>query len=441
MNVLLIDATQSFLDYAIHCARHGHSVRWFLGPLKNGDAPKVGRGLDEFEIVPDFKPHLRWADLILCSDNVKYMHDLTVWRKRGLPILAASPEAADLELCRSKGQDSFKSAGLDVMPSTEFTDYDSAIEFVKKTMKRYVSKPDGDADKALSYVSKSPQDMVSMLMRWKRLGRGREFILQEFVPGIEMAVGGWFGSHGFNEYVLENFEFKKMMNDDLGVNTGEQGTAIKYVKKGSSRLFRETLKKVEQQLHGLDYKGFVDISVIVDNEGNARPLEYTMRPGWPLFNIQQTVHPDPVQFLKALVEGRDEFKPYTDHAIGVVLTIPDYPYSHLTNKEVCGYPIYFLDDDNPFRGELHPCELMCAEAPTERKGKIVMEKQFVSAGDYLLVATGLGKTVREAKELAYQACESVEIPNSVGYRTDIGNRLKKQLPILQEHGYATEWEW
>src|SRR6185312_3846374 len=126
------------------------------------------------------------------------LQDLVVWRRRGLPILAPSPEAASLELLRDKGQESFKSAGLDVMPSTSFEDYDTAIEFVKKNMKRYVSKPDGDADKALSYVSKSPQDMVSMLMRWKKTQKQkREFILQEFVPGIEMAVGGWFGSHGF----------------------------------------------------------------------------------------------------------------------------------------------------------------------------------------------------------------------------------------------------
>lgn len=441
MKLLLIDATQSFLDFALRCARAGHMVRWFVGPLKNGKESKVGKGFDEFGLVPDFRDHLRWADLIMTSDNVKYLHDLTPWRRRGLPILAPSPEASDLELNRTKGQQSFASAGLDVMPYEDFKDYDTAIEHVKKTMKRYVSKPDGDADKALSYVAKSPQDMVAMLMRWKKNQGRRSFMLQEFVGGIEMAVGGWFGKHGFNEYVLENFEFKKLMNGDLGCNTGEQGTAIQYVKQSQSKLFKQTLAKVEQQLHGLEYRGFVDISVIVDGEGKARPLEYTMRPGWPLFNIQQALHREPCEFLKSLADGEDKFTPYTDHALGVVLTIPDYPYSHLTNKEVSGYPIYRLDDDNPFRGELHPCELMKGEAPVERKGKIVMDNLYLSAGDYLLVTTGIGNNVREAKAGAYQAAESVEVPNSVGYRTDIGDRLKKQLPALQDMGYATAWEW
>jgi phosphoribosylamine--glycine ligase len=68
-----------------------------------------------------------------------------------------------------------KKAGLSVIPSFEFHDYTEAIDFVKANPKRYVSKPSGDADKALSYVSKSPADMVFMLQRWKETGKRRDF--------------------------------------------------------------------------------------------------------------------------------------------------------------------------------------------------------------------------------------------------------------------------
>ena len=45
-------------------------------------------------------------------------------------------------------------------------------------------------DKSLSYVSKSPEDMVFMLGRWKKRSTLKgKFILQDFIPGIEMAVG------------------------------------------------------------------------------------------------------------------------------------------------------------------------------------------------------------------------------------------------------------
>ncbi len=276
MNLLLVDKGGDFLDFAIRCEEAGHSVRWFLAPQKNGDRQVIGDGLG-FR-VPDYHGSVKWADLILVSDNTWYMEELYGYRRKGFPVLSPSPDAAALELTRGKGQESFKRGGLAIMPSQEFKSLDDAINVVSKDGKRYVSKPDGDMDKALSYVSQSPRDMLAMLMRWKRLQKGaKKFILQEFVPGIEMAVGAWFGPGGFNHMVLENFEFKKLMNDNLGCNTGEQGTVIKYVQKEKSKLYKETLAKVEDQLHRLDYCGYVDISVIVDEKGEARPLEYTMR--------------------------------------------------------------------------------------------------------------------------------------------------------------------
>lgn len=437
MNVLLVDRGGDFLDFAIRCQEAGHEVRWFIAPKANGDRQKIGDGLG-FR-VSDYKASMRWADIILVSDNTWYMEELNGYRRKGFPVMAPSPESAALEIDRLKGQESFEQGKLDIMPFEAFTSYDDGIAYAIKTGKRLVSKPSGDADKQLSYVSQSPRDLISMLLRWKRLQRRHsDFILQEFVPGVEMAVGGWFGPSGFNNWVLENFEFKKLMNDNLGCNTGEQGTVIKYVEKEESKLFQETLAKVEDQLHRLDYVGWVDIAVIVDEEGKARPLEYTARFGWPCFQIQQALHREPVEFMLDLLNGKDSFRPYKDIATGVVLTIPDFPYSHLTNKEVSGYPVYNLDEENPYRANLHPCSLSWGEAP-DNKGKLL--PCFVSSGDYLLVSTGTGRTVEKSKDAAYEAIASVEVPNSKGYRTDIGDRLQRELPILHRLGYAKSFQW
>ena len=74
-------------------------------------------------------------------------------------------------------------------------------------------------------------------------------------------------------------------------------------------------------------------------------------------------------------------------------------------------------------------------------GEIVDQRLMVSTGDYLVVATGTGDSVKAAKSEAYKAVDSIEIPNSVGYRTDIGDRLKKDLPILQSHGFCLDWTY
>jgi len=125
----------------------------------------------------------------------------------------------------------------------------------------------------------------------------------------------------------------------------------------------------------------------------------------------------------------------------VVMTIPDFPYTKLTSKEVSGYPIYHLDEDNKYRFYLAPCELQWGEAYYMEEDEVVEKELFVSAGDYLVIANGTGDTVVESKRNAYRAVESIEVPNSLQYRTDIGERLQKGVEELQSHGYCTEWSY
>jgi phosphoribosylamine---glycine ligase len=435
MRILVIDANAASLDWTMRCQRAGHKVKWYVPPKDKGPSDfysHVGKGI--VERVNNPHDWYRWADLIVFTDNTKLIELGHAWRKQGWPVIAPSPVTQKWELDRDLGQKVFKQGGVDVIRGKGFNNYDQAISYVKKEMRRFVSKPDGDADKALSYVSKNAADMVYMLERWKKTNQlNRGFIIQEFKPGIEMAVGGWFGPGGFNEGWCENWEFKKLMNDDLGCATGEQGTVVRYVK--NSKLANKVLKPVEEQLARENYVGYVDVNCIITEDGTPWPLEFTMRPGWPLFNIQCPLHQgDPAEWLLDLALGRDckNFK-LNEIAVGVVLSIPDYPYSHITRKEVQGIPVYGFE----LTEDIHPCEMMMGTAPQERDGKIVDSPCMVTAGDYVLVSSGTGSTVSSAKSKAYRTLKKLEIPNSPMYRTDIGKRLLKQLPELQAMGYAT----
>ena len=433
MNILIIDHEGSGLDWGLRCQAAGHSVRLYLDNQKS----QIGDGL--LRRVPDWKPSMRWADLVFLTDNVILLKQLEPYRKRGFPIFGPSPEAAEWELDREKGQQVLNDAGVATLPYKNFSSYDKAIRYVKETLKRYVSKPSGDADKALSYVAKSPADMVFMLERWKQSNKLKsDFMLQEFVPGIEMAVGGWFGPAGFSPEVLENWEFKKLMNGDLGVATGEQGTVLRYTKQ--SKLADKVLHPVADALHKLNYVGYVDVNCIIDKQGNPWPLEFTMRPGWPLFQIQQALHKgDPAEWMVQLMDGGKGPNVSTDVAVGAVLSMPDYPYSKLTQKEVSGVPVYGITRAN--RDHIHPAEMKQGIAPAMVGGKVENRSMTVTAGDYILVASGTGATVSDAAKKAYTTMSQIEMPNSMMYRTDIGERLKKQLPELHKMGYAEGTEY
>lgn len=435
MRVLIIDSSGNGLDLAFRGQRDGHTVKIFIRQTPKSE--HIGRGL--VDVVDDWRSWYRWADLVVLADNTRYLRDLGgLQRVYPVPVIGATEEAAEWELDRSKGQTILRKHGIPTIPSKEFSDYDSAIAHVKKHDTRFVSKPSGDVeDKALSYVSKSPADMIYMLERWKKLSKHKSpFILQEFISGVEMAVGGWFGPGGFDDGWCENFEFKKLMNDDMGPATGEQGTVLRYVRQ--SKLARRVLAPLEKELERVKYCGYVDVNCIIDERGNPWPLEFTMRFGWPTQCIQTELHTgDSIEWLLDLANGKDAKSILYDRlAVGVVMAIPDYPYSHLTRKEVVGVPVYGLTE-SLFR-HWHPCEMMMGqEIPNQINGTHIKMPMLVTAGDYVGVMTATGTTVKDAALTCYRRLKKLIVPNSAFWRSDIGKKLAKQLPMIQKHGYAT----
>lgn len=345
MKVLFLDyyGTDGFLDIAMRAIRDGHDVRWYF---KRDDRNKwVGHGL--VPRVADWREHVRWADLIVLADNTKYLREIDVLRKGpNAKVVGATVESATWELDRKTGQNLFKRAGIAVPPFREFSDYDSAIAYVKRENRPFVSKPSYDEpDKSLSYVAKSPADLIYMLERWKKANKLKgAFILQEKVSGCEMAVGAFFGPHGFSSALFENWEFKSLMAGDRGPNVGEMGTVVRAVAK--SKLADKVLLPLEDMIARTGHTGYVDVNCIIDEDGDPWPLEFTMRFGWPTFNIQQALlKGDTVEWMLDLVEGRDS-KPFrlNEVAVGVVMALPEFPYNKTPIDKYMGVPIYGVLD-------------------------------------------------------------------------------------------------
>lgn len=434
MRLLVIDPLGNALDVAIRAQSDGHDVKYFV---RSKEATKnIGIGL--VERVDDFRPWIVWADVVFAADNTVYVRDLSNARSAGhRGIICGNESTVEWEIARARGQAVFTVAGVPTIPFRQFSDYDAAIQYVKKEDRRFVSKPDDEENKALSYVASSPEDMVFMLERWKKLGKLKStFILQDHVSGCEMAVGAFYSKKtGFGTW-CENWEFKKLMNNDLGVATGEQGTVLRFVSK--SLLAKRVLAPLERQLEKEDYIGYIDVNCIIDEKGTPWPLEFTMRPGWPTFNIQLAlVKGDSVSWLKDLCDGKRSEPWIMDRiAVGVVLSIPDYPYSNFTKKEIVGIPIYGIKP--ALWHHLHAGEMMLLnDAPIRVKDQVIYGPCPATAGDYVLIMTATADTVKDAANTVYRRLESLKVPNSPMYRTDIGRRLGKQLPLIQKQGYAS----
>jgi len=202
------------------------------------------------------------------------------------------------------------------------------------------------------------------------------------------------------------------------------------------KLAEKVLLPITKTLEELEYVGYIDNNCIIDDKGDPWPMEWTMRDGWPLrHNLTAHIkNADPAQWMLDMLNGHDTIEAIDGEvSISVVMAIPDFPYSKLTNKEVSGIPIYNCEDME----HIHLSEVMMGEAPVLCGDKVVTMPHPVSSGDYILISVGTGETITGARKSAYAAIRKIRMPNSPFYRLDIGRgRMVKQLPEIQKLGYA-----
>jgi phosphoribosylamine--glycine ligase len=418
------------LDLAWRAQNAGHEVRYWLPPTHTGDPLTYGDGM--VTKPKEWTESMDWAELIVLTGNAKYAGPLAEYFGKGYPIFGSNAKASELELDRKRGQEVLEEYGVETLPYRVAESIEEALRIVVEEGKAFCLKPwGGEADKSMTCVPETADDAIFQLEKWKTQGLKGALMLQERVEGVEIGISGFFGPGGWNTALEESFEYKRFLNGDLGENTGEMGTVIRHVKQ--SKLFDKILEPLTDYLHLCRYVGDCNVNCIVDKHGSPWPLEFTCRLGWPDFCIRQSVFKgDPVGWMADLLYGRDTLEVSADVALGVVMAHGDFPKHHDPQGTWEGYPIEYDSDES-----LHWQMVKDGEAPFLAGGKVKRMRTRLTAGTYVLVASGTGKTVSAAKRAAYSVVESVRWPSNIMYRTDLGDSLAEELPDLQVHGYAT----
>lgn len=437
MKLLIVDCDAMGLDLAMRASAYGHDVRWWYAP-EHGEKRPCGEGIEGCNIVEDWRDHVEWADLIFPTGNDRLMSALELCALEGHTVFGPSHTSARLETDRGWGMQVAKAYGLYVPEYEEFDDFDEAIAYVKKRDEAFVCKPFDAVDKSLSYVAKSPKDLVWKLQRWKETGRDfGKFILQEKLDGVEVGVSRWWGKDGWVGPPNENFEHKKLMPGDLGINTGETGTAMKYVHK--SLLFDEVLEPLAPFLRRIRHLGDIDVNCMLTKKGPAF-LEFTARPGWPAFAIMMSEHlGDPVEWMLDACKGKDSLDVTYEHAVGMLVWFGPWPYPGGQRDEIEGIPLYGIKDE-----DLPSLHFHAVKRGDNLNDKFEIEEGWQAVDEYLLTVTGLGSTVSKARLECDAILERIknETPCSPTWRNDIGGeKTKEGIAALQRRGYAREWRY
>lgn len=425
------------MDIALRAQDAGHDVRYWISKPH-----PVGEGL--IQKPKEWKPSMDWAELVVLTGNCDYPPGFEEYFTQGYPILGTNPKAAELELDRGIGQEVLKRYGVETLPYHVVSSVEEAVEHTLKAGKPFAMKPwGGTTDKSTTAVPKSVNEALYLLHRWKETGALQgQLMLQEMVQGVEMGISGYFGPGGWNEALEESFEHKKFMNDNLGGNTGEMGTVIRHVTK--SKLFDLVLEPLSDYLHLCRFVGDASVNCIIDDRGDPWPLEWTIRLGWPDACIRQEVlRGDPIQWAADLLYGRDSFEVSTKTVVGVVMAHGDFPRSEGPTgdppEDWSGFPIHGITDEN--HRHLHFQQVQNGRTPIVVGGRSKLVNATVTAGQYPLVVTGAAVGVKDAMAKAYEVAWKISWPSNVMFRTDIGKRLKDDLPKIQKHGFAEGMKW
>lgn len=409
MRVLGVGDSNDLGDLYRRLLQGGHEVRVFA---RDPACAGVLEG-----IVPrtqDWRRELSWVgrDGLIVFERCELGEEQEQLRRDGFRVIGGGLLGERLENDRAFGQAALREAGLRTAATRAFTGLEAGLDFVRRNPGRYVFKLNGDYASSRNYVGELPDgtDLLAFLeLQRRQLPEEASFVLMDRVSGIEMGTGAYFDGEQFLSPACLDWEHKRFFPGDLGELTGEMGTLVTYT--GAEKFFAATLGRLAPLLREHRYQGYVNLNTIANEEG-VWPLELTCRFGYPGFAILEALHQDAWEVILTRMvsrEGPRSFRVAPGFAVGVVLTVPPFPYPQATVPAE-GQPILFP-------GEMEDLHLHFGEV--KRAGGNL----FTSGpSGYALVVTGCGPDPEKAAADAYRRVSGVFMPN-LRYRNDIGARF------------------
>jgi phosphoribosylamine-glycine ligase len=347
------------------------------------------------------------------------------YAREKVPTIGDSTLADQLEEDRLFGLEFMQKCGLLVAPWEAFDNPADGIRHIKKRDKRLVFKPIGEQDdKSTTYVSRDAKDMLRYFDVLFRSAKVSEYILQDFVEGVEASTEVYINSTGY--YALNHtIETKKFLNNDLGPNTGCSGSLIWMVKRDNP-LFEKGLKKCVAPLQELGYVGPIDLNTITNSEGTWA-LEFTPRFGYDSEALLTRLLPIGFgEFLFSIASDQVPPDLTAKHPFcaSVRLSVPPYPCEGLPEKFYkAGIPIEGLHEKNLDRFYLYDA----------RKRGESDELETAGLCGWIGSPLAVGETPGAAFDGAYEMLKEVRVPNAQ-YRTDVCDAACKRYWQLREAG-------
>lgn len=376
----------------------------------------VNIGADEIETLCEFAQAEK-IDLTVVGPEVPLtMGIVDTFQEAGLEIFGPNKAAAQLEGSKGFSKDLMAKYNIPTAAYQSFTEHSDAVAYIKEQGAPIVVKADGLAAGKGVIVAMSEEQAIAAvddIMLDQVFGAaGASVVIEEFMDGEEASFFAF--TDGKNILPLASSQdHKRVYDNDEGPNTGGMGaySPAPVVTAELHDVIVETVVKptiAGMAQDGCPYSGILYVGLMI-KDGKPRVVEYNARFGDPEAQpLLVRMKEDIVPILQACARGeltQDSLEWHDKAAVCVVMASGGYPAAFEK-----GLPISGLDK----AAEME--DMVVFHAGTAAKdGKIV------NNGGRVLGVTGLGATVKEAIDKAYQGVAVIDWQD-VHYRKDIGAR-------------------
>jgi phosphoribosylamine--glycine ligase len=338
------------------------------------------------------------------------------FREAGLTVFGATRAAALIEGSKSFSKDLMAKYGVPTASYGTFTDRDQAVAFIKQNGAPIVVKADGLAAGKGVILAATVEEAIaaveSILCDGAFGSAGARVVIEEFLTGEEASFLAF--TDGERIVPLASSQDHKAAYDgDTGPNTGGMGAyspAPVVTQDIHDKIIEQVLKPTIAGMaaEGRAYSSILYAGVMV-KDGELKVLEFNARFGDPETQpLLARLKSDLVPVLLACARGDlsgIELEWHDKAAVCVVMAAGGYPGDYTKGQVIEGLDAAAdIEDVVVFHA-----------------GTSLQNDKIVTAGGRVLGVTGLGGTVAEAIDRAYQGVKAIHWQD-VHYRNDIGRK-------------------
>ncbi|WP_235852466.1 phosphoribosylamine--glycine ligase [Helicobacter vulpis] len=328
-----------------------------------------------------------------------------------IKVFGPSQQASLLESSKSFTKELAQNYGIPTAPYVLASSYDQARAQLAQSDYPLVIKADGLCQGKGVIIAQDEQQALQALEHLFKDKQQERVVLEAFLPGLELSICAL--AHHQNYLLLPPSQSYKQLSGD-GPNTGGMGAfapsnlcnqALQH--KIATKIVEPILKAMVEQnkpFIGVLYTGVM----VVETQGSFEPylLECNVRFGDPECGVLLPLLKTPLLDL-CLATLDDKLQNlqlelHPKHCLGVVLASKDYPY------KVSGGQSVYIDPIDEKKGHVD-------------LGGITQENGvFMVSGGRVGVCIGMGKSLHEAREHAYELVGRVQF-EGMQFREDIGH--------------------